>query len=162
MRLLKLIALLAMAVTAAAAAGTARGDDSPSWGPESPHFNLEVILRPGTDDDGFGLVKFRQPNDGSKIIYLDTWVRDLLPNTTYYLRRAVDTNADDNCTGTNWLTLGSITTDGKGTGRAALSRDVTAVASGTEFDIHFIITETPTSIVGVLESGCYQFTVDAD
>jgi hypothetical protein len=34
------------------------------------HFNLEVVLR----GDGFSLVKFRQPNDADKIVYLDTWV----------------------------------------------------------------------------------------
>jgi hypothetical protein len=162
MRLLKVFGLVATLATAVAAAGAARADDGPSWDPESPNFNLEVVLRPGTDDDGFGLVKFRQPNDGSKIIYLDTWVRDLAPNTTYYLRRAVDTTPDDNCTGSNWLTLGPITTDDRGTGRAAHSRNVTGIPSGMEFDIHFIITETPTSTVGVLASGCYQFTVDGD
>jgi hypothetical protein len=156
MRLLRFFALVATLTVTAAGAAQA------GWGPESPHFNLEVVLRPGTETDGFGLVKFRQPNDGRKIIYLDTWVRDLLPNTTYYLRRAVDLAPDDNCTGTNWLTLGSITTDDRGTGRAALSRDVTAIPSGQEFDIQFIVTETPTSIVGVLESDCYQFTVDPD
>ena len=162
MRLLQLFVFAATLAAAAAAAGAARADDGPPWGPENPNFNLEVVLRPGTDDDGFGLVKFRQPNDGSKIIYLDTWVRNLAPDTTYYLRRAVDMTPDDNCTGTNWLTLGSITTDDRGTGRAALSRNVTPIPSGTAFDIHFIITETPTSTVGVLESGCYQFVVEPD
>ena len=54
---------------------------SASWGPETPPFNLEVILR--GESGGFGLVKFRQPNDGQAIIYLDTWVRDLAPNTSY-------------------------------------------------------------------------------
>src|SRR5437660_3918851 len=72
------------------------------WGPETPNFNLEVVLR----GDGFGLVKFRQPNDADKIVYLDTWVRDLAPNTSYLLQRAVDTNVDDDCTSTGWLTLG--------------------------------------------------------
>src|SRR3954468_6957758 len=73
-----------------------------AWGPETPHFNLEVVLR----GDGFGLVKFRQPNDADKIVYLDTWVRDLAPNRSYYLERATDTTVDDNCTGTTWLRLG--------------------------------------------------------
>ena len=45
------------------------------WGPETPNFNLEVVLR----GDGFGLVKFRQPNDNALIIHLDVWVRDLEP-----------------------------------------------------------------------------------
>lgn len=162
MRLLKFIALLAVGTATAAVAGTARADGGLSWGPETPNFNLEVVLRPGTDDDGFGLVKFRQPNDGSKIVYLNTWVRDLLPNTTYYLRRATDPTPDDNCTGSNWATIGPITTDDSGTGRAALSRSLAAAPTGMEFDIYFIITETPTSTVGVLASGCYQFTVDGD
>ena len=35
-----------------------------SWGPETPHFNLEVILR--NDDGGFGHVEFRQPNDAQR------------------------------------------------------------------------------------------------
>jgi hypothetical protein len=89
-----------------------------SWGPETPNFNLEVILR----GEGFGLVKFRQPNDADQIVYLDTKVRDLAPNTSYELQRAVDATVDDNCTSDVWLTLGkgsvahSITTDEKGTG----------------------------------------------
>src|SRR2546428_697540 len=54
-----------------------------SWGPETPPFNDEIILRDVGDGNGFGHVKFRQPNDGDRIVYLDTWVRDLKPNTTY-------------------------------------------------------------------------------
>ena len=37
------------------------------WGPKTPHFNQEVILR----GEGFGLVEFRQPIDDARIIYLD-------------------------------------------------------------------------------------------
>ena len=87
-----------------------------SWGPETPNFNLEVILR----GDGFGHVKFRQPNDAQAIIYLDPWVRGLAPNTEYVLQRAVDAVVDDVCTSTAWLTLGrglepqSILTDAGG------------------------------------------------
>ena len=66
------------------------------WGPEAPNFNLEVILR----GEGFGLVKFRQPNDDSFIVNLDVWVRNLAPNTSYLLQRAVDTVVDDDCTST--------------------------------------------------------------
>jgi hypothetical protein len=135
-------------------------------GPETPNFNLEVVLRPaaGGPDKGFGLVKFRQPNDADKIVLLDVWVRDLLPNHSYRLQRAVDTNVDDNCTGTNWLTLGkglvpeAITTDDRGTGRAELFRDLAAVPTGMEFDIHFRVIDDTTNAV-VLESACYQFTV---
>src|SRR5262245_15746130 len=73
-----------------------------SWGPETPNFNLEIVLR----GEGFGLVKFRQPNDDQKIVYLDTWVRGLAPNTEYQLQRADDLTVDDDCTSKAWLTLG--------------------------------------------------------
>jgi hypothetical protein len=160
MRLLKLIATLATVSIVGVTA--ARADTGPPWGPETPNFNLEAILRPaaGGPDGAFGHVKFRQPNDTAKIVYLDTWVRDLTPNHAYYLQRATDLNVDDNCMGTNWLTLGQITTDATGTGRAALSRDLAAIQLGMAFDIHFRIVETPTATApAILESGCYQFVV---
>lgn len=131
-----------------------------SWGPETPNFNLEVILR----GEGFGLVQFRQPNDDALIIQLDTWVRDLAPNTSYLLQRAVDVTVDDDCTSTAWLTLGkglqpqSITTDARGTGREELFRSVAAFPVGSEFDIHFRVIDEATSNV-VLSSECYQFTI---
>ncbi|WP_121355912.1 hypothetical protein [Flavisolibacter nicotianae] len=130
--------------------------------PASPPFNLEVILR--GDNGAFGHVKFRQDNDAEKIVTLDTWVRDLAPNHEYKLQRAVDTNIDDNCTSTAWLTLGegstpqSIYTDATGTGRAGLWRDLSAVSSGSTFDIHFRVIDAATSAV-VLTSDCYQFVV---
>src|SRR5213595_4369849 len=77
-----------------------------SWGPETPPFNNEIILRDVTGGGGFGHVKFRQPNDDNLTVLLDTWVRDLAPNTSYRLQRAVDTDINDDCTGTAWLTLG--------------------------------------------------------
>ena len=162
MRLLKLFALLATLTTAAAAA--AQADVGPPWGPETPNFNLQAALRPpGGGDSGFGLVRFRQPNESDQIqtILLDVWVRDLAPNHLYYVQRAVDTNVNDDCTGTNWTmpTLGTITTDDTGTGRAALVRPLPASFLGREFDIHFRVAETETATSGVLESGCYQFTV---
>ncbi len=126
-----------------------------------PAFNLEAILR----GDGFGLVKFRQQKDPTQnIINLDVWVRDLLPNTSYSLQRAVDTTLDGVCTGTNWLTLGqgltpqSIDTDDAGTGRAALWRNLSLLAPGTAFDIHFRVIETGTTNVA-LQSDCYRFVV---
>jgi hypothetical protein len=131
-----------------------------SWGPETPNFNLEVILR----GDGFGLVRFRQPNDNTAIVYLDTWVRDLAPNTEYLLQRAVDPVVDDDCTGTAWLTLGrgldpqSITTDPSGTGREQLFRNLSAFPAGAGFDIHFRVVNATTQAV-VLESECYQFRI---
>lgn len=135
-------------------------DANPPWGPETPHFNLEVVLR----GEGFGLVRFRQPNDDTRIVYLDVWVRDVAPNTSYLLQRAVDTNVDDNCTSTSWLTLGkgsvpqSITTDATGTGGEELFRDLGAFAPGSEFDIHFRVIEEGSGAV-VLSSQCYQFTI---
>src|SRR5437899_13094330 len=66
-----------------------------SWGPETPPFNDEVILRDVTGNGGFGHVKFRQPNDADRIVNLDTWVRDLEPNSGYQLQRATDANVND-------------------------------------------------------------------
>jgi hypothetical protein len=149
-----------------AVAGAASGDNAaPPWGPETPNFNLQVILRPVGDGSGFGLVKFRQPNDADKIVYLDTWVRDLAPDHNYNLQRAVD-NPDGNCTSSTWLTLGRgttmppqpITTDDSGTGSAALYRNLAAFQAGTMFDIHFRVIDADT-LAPVLESACYQFTV---
>lgn len=133
---------------------------SASWGPETPTFNLEVLLR----GQGFGHVKFRQPNDADAVIVLDTWVRDLSPNTSYLLQRAVDTTIDGQCTSAAWLTLGrgltpqSIDTDERGTGRAALFRSVAAFPVGSTFDIHFRVIHAGTAEV-VLESSCYRFTI---
>lgn len=133
-----------------------------AWGPETPEFNLEVVLRGQVG--GFGLVKFRQPNDGDLIIYLDTWVRDLSPNTDYQLQRAVDTNLDGVCSSSGWLTLGKgltpavITTDDRGTGTESLWRSVAAFPIGSTFDIHFRVVDAATGAV-VLQSSCYEFTI---
>jgi hypothetical protein len=134
------------------------------WGPETPPFNLEVILRDISGGQGFGRVKFRQPNDADKVVYLDTWVRDLAPNHRYLLQRAVDTVLDGNCTSTAWLTLGkglvpqAIMTDDRGTGREDLFRDLAAVPTGSPFDIHFRVIDA-VSLAPVLQSDCYRFTV---
>ena len=144
---------------AVAAAGSSQ---SPAAA-EQPPFNLEAILR----GDGFGLVKFRQEQDSThNIVNLDVWVRDLLANTSYSLQRATDATLDGVCTGTNWLTLGEgstphpIVTDDTGTARAALWRDLSAVAPGTTFDIYFRVIENGTSPVHVaLQSDCYRFVV---
>jgi len=133
-----------------------------AWGPETPHFNLEVILQ--NDAGGFGHVKFRQPNDADLIVYLDTWIRGLAPNTSYQLQRAVDTTVDDDCTSAAWLTLGkgavaqAILTDASGTGREELFRSVAAFPVGAAFDIHFRVIEAGTGAVA-LTSECYQFTI---
>ncbi len=134
-----------------------------SSGPATPPFNDEIILTDATGAGGFGHVKFRQPKDGDVIIYLDTWVRDLAPNASYRLQRAVDTNVNDDCTSTTWLTLGlgptpqAIVTDDRGTGRAALWRTLAVSNIGTTFDIHFRVIDTAGAMV--LESACYQFVV---
>jgi hypothetical protein len=164
MRVIKLLAVFA-ALTAVAAAA-AQADVGPPWGPATPNLNLQVVLQPvaGGPDNGFGLVKFRQPKDADKIVYLDVWVRDLAPSHSFYLQRATDSSVNDDCIGTNWLTLGqglvpeTITTDQTGTGRADLFRNLAAIALGTQFDIHFRVIDAVTSAV-VLESACYQFTV---
>ena len=132
--------------------------------PVKPNFNLEVILRPVGDGDGFGHVKFRQANDDPTIIDLGVWVRDLAPNTHYRLQRAVDTALDDACTSQMWLTLGlgavaqDIVTDDRGTGRVDLFRVLTN-APGSAFDIHFRVVTATTVPTVVLESECYQFFV---
>jgi len=165
-------AVLSVSLIYAAACAVERPDpaapsltlSASAWGPESPPFNDEIILQDVSDGPAFGHVKFRQPNDGDRIVYLDTWVRDLKPNTTYQLQRATDTAVNDDCLGTNWLTLGrgttpqAITTDDRGTGRESLFRNLGTTAVGTAFDIHFRVIEQATGGV-VLESACYQFVV---
>jgi hypothetical protein len=161
---LTLVVLIPVIAAGALAAAARAGAAGPPWGPETPDFNLEVILRPVGDGGGFGHVKFRQPDDASKIVYLDTWARDLAPNHDYLLQRAVDTNLDGQCTSSAWLTLGAgstpepVTTDGEGTASTALYRDLAAVPVGATFDIHFRLIDAST-LAPVLESGCYQFTV---
>lgn len=131
-----------------------------AWGPEIPNFNLEVVLR---GNPGFGLVKFRQPNDSDFVVYLDAWVRGLLPNTAYRLQRAVDTTLDGTCASTDWLTLGqgltphAILTDDAGSGRAALWRGVPPLP-GSSFDIHFRVIADASGVTA-LQSGCYEFAI---
>ena len=133
-----------------------------AWGPATPNFNLEVVLR-ATTGTGFGLVKFRQPKDDAFIVHLDTWVRDLAPNHGYHLQRAVDLVVDDDCTSADWLTLGqgltpfAIITDDRGTGSAALWRAV-PMLPGTEFDIHFRVVDDVSGNVA-LQSECYQYQI---
>jgi len=141
----------------AASLGPSTSAGAPSL--EVAKANLEVILR----GDGFGLVKFRQPKDDETVVFLDTWVRSLTPNTSYLLQRAVDTTVDGSCTSTDWLTLGRgldpqpITTDDQGSGREALFR-ILPPTPGAEFDIHFRVIDAVTQAV-VLESDCYQFRI---
>ena len=155
-----IIALAGCGTDNTAPTGLLAPRQSNQWGPETPNFNLEVVLR----GDGFGLVKFRQPNDNALIIQLDTWVRDLEPNTAYVLQRAADTNLDGICSGTSWLTLGkglvsqSITTDDRGTGEESLFRNVATLGVGATFDITFRVVNVATLAV-VLTSDCYRYTI---
>lgn len=133
-----------------------------AWGPETPPFNVQLILRDVSGGSGFGHVKFRQPNDAELVVHLDVWVRDLAPNTSYRLQRAADGPADGNCTSGSWLTLGrgtqpqAIVTDDRGTGRAELFRLLTS-AVGSTFDIRQRVIDPSGAVV--LESACYQFVV---
>lgn len=135
-------------------------------GAETPPFNLEAVLRPPDGGTGFGLVKFRQPNDGMRRIYLDPWVRDLAPHAEFYLERAVDSSLDGVCTSASWLTLGqgltpqAIVTDAAGTARGAFYRDLPPALVGQTFDIHFRVVTT--GGVAVLQSDCHQFVVEPD
>lgn len=165
---MRLLAL--MTVGFAALAGSTfslAAQAGPPWGPESPPFNVEVILRDVAGGGGFGHVKFRQPNDAETKVYLDTWVRGLAPNHSYRLQRAVDAinNVDGACDSNSWLTLGRgsalppqpITTDEAGTGRELLWRTLPS-PPGSRFDIHFRVIDAATS-EPVLESACYEFAV---
>jgi hypothetical protein len=171
---LRLAALLLLPACADQSAGPAAPDTSTTpgesiqtaWGPAEPAFNLEAVLRSPDDGDGFGLVKFRQPNDEEFVVYLDAWVRDLAPNTAYALQRAVDLSPPNGqCDGeSGWLTLGkglvpqAIVTDQEGTGREQLFRAVPPTP-GVGFDIQFRIVDDATKSVVVLQSECYQYTI---
>jgi hypothetical protein len=134
--------------------------------PADPQFNLEVILRSPTGGRGFGLVKFRQPKDDLLIIQLDTWVRDLAPNSSFVLQRAADPELDGVCGSEAWLTLGkglvpqALNTDASGTAREDLSRNVSAFPVGAKFDIHFRVVDVATQSVVVLASACYEYTIN--
>ena len=134
--------------------------------PSGPCYNLDVVLKGNDKEKGMGFIKFRQDPDTARLISLETFVQNLVPNHEYLLQRAVDPAnvVDGDCTSTTWLTLGkgltpqSILTDGRGNGSEALWRDITAIARGTSFDIHFQIIDA-TSLEVVLTSDCYQYTV---
>ena len=94
----------------------------------------------------------------------DTWVKNLLPNHSYLLQRAVNPIADiTGCSSNSWLTLGeglqpkSIITNSHGEGSANLWRDISGIAPGTAFHIRFRILDEAT-MVPVLSSDCYDYT----
>ncbi len=133
-------------------------------GVQSRYFDLNVNLY--GEGNRRGHIKFRQDPDPAKIIELDIKMHHLDPNHEYLLQRAVDAInvVDGNCTSTSWLTLGkglvpqSILTDEHGKGSEELWRDVTAIPSGSTFDIHFRVIDAVSSAV-VLTSDCYQYQV---
>lgn len=130
--------------------------------PLTDPYNLDVTLN-GTGNVK-GNIMFRQDPDTLKIVTLETKIEQLQPNHEYLLQRAVDTQIDGNCTSTAWLTLGkgltprSIFTDPYGRGSEVLWRDLSALASGSVFDIHFQVVDAINMSV-VLTSGCFQYTV---
>jgi hypothetical protein len=133
------------------------------------HFDLDVTFHTENVKDqsnhGFGFLKFRQDPDTARIITLDTYVFNLLPNHSYLLQRAANPYSDTTtCTNASWLTLGKglvaqdIPTDNKGNGHETLFRDVTAVARGSAFHIDFQIVDAVT-LAPVLSSDCYEYIV---
>ncbi len=140
------------------------GPGSHDHGSKTPQYNLDVVLR----GKGYqlGYIQFRQDPDAAKIISLTTKLHKLLPNHEYLLQRSVDpiNVVDGDCTSTTWLTLGkgltpqSILTDSNGDGEEDLWRDISAIASGSTFDIHFQVIDAA-SLAVVLTSDCYEYKV---
>lgn len=134
--------------------------------PDDSGFNLNVVLKgdPKLTPLGVGYMEFRQDPDTARVIDLNTWVYRLQPNHSYLLQRAVDPIANAGCLSTAWLTLGlglqpqEIQTNSKGDGHADLWRNISSVARGTQFHIHFQIVDAVT-LVPVLNSDCYDYTV---
>ncbi len=131
-------------------------------------YNIDVTLK-GSDfkNPNFsatGFIKFRQDPDTNRIITLDTWIFNLQHDHDYILQRAVNPITDADCTSTAWLTLGkglvsqAIHTDAKGNGYEELFRDITSIARGTTFRIHFQVLDAVT-LETVLTSDCEQYTV---
>jgi len=132
------------------------------------HFDLDVTFHTENLKDqsnrGFGFLKFRQDPDTARVITLDTYIFNLLPNHSYLLQRAANPFSDPTCTNASWLTLGmglvaqDIATDSKGEGHETLFRNVTAIARGTAFHIDFQIVDAVT-MTPVLSSDCYEYIV---
>jgi len=132
------------------------------------HFDLDVTFHTENLKDqsnrGFGFLKFRQDPDTARVITLDTYIFNLLPNHSYLLQRAANPFSDPTCTNASWLTLGmglvaqDIATDSKGDGHETLFRNVTAIARGTAFHIDFQIVDAVT-LTPVLSSDCYEYIV---
>ena len=133
---------------------------------KQPVYDLDVILLGMTNESpGAGFIKFRQNPDSPGIITLDTKVTRLEAHHAYILERAVNPIADTTgCSSTAWLKLGagltplSIHTDAYGNGEAELWRNVSAIAAGTAFHIHFQVVDSVSS-TPVLTSDCYNYVV---
>jgi hypothetical protein len=157
-----LLAVIAALTVVPAAAARAGADAHPS-GSER---NFVAGLRPVSDGPvhAFGVLLFRQPHDTEKVVFLDVWALGLAPHHSYSLQRATDSTVDDDCQGTNWLTLGrglepqAIETNELGFGRAHLFRDLGAFPDGTRFDIQFRVIDSVTQDVELVSS-CHQYTV---
>ena len=164
MRTLRLPVLAVIAALTLVPAAAARADAVAH--PSGSERNFVALLRPvsGGPPHAFGVVLFRQPHDTAKVVFLDVWTLGLAPNRSYSLQRATDSSVDDDCQGTNWLTLGrgvdpqAIETNELGFGRAHLFRDLAAFPEGTRFDIQFRVIDSVTQDV-VLLTSCHQFTV---
>ncbi|MEP6628421.1 MAG: hypothetical protein ABJA32_10575, partial [Ginsengibacter sp.] len=132
--------------------------------PVNDKYNLDVQLYGSSKNVARGFIAFRQDPAKPKIITLDTYVQHLQANHEYLLQRAVDpiNVVDGNCTSTAWLTLGlgltpqSIITDNQGNGHQKLWRDLSSLASGSDFDIHFQVIDAVTNDV-VLSSNCFEY-----
>ncbi len=139
------------------------GANPSSSASEPYHYNLNVILQNNTGQgDSRGEIKFRQDQNTDRIIVLSTRVIRLLPNHSYLLQRAVDPIAGTGCLNIGFPlirnTTTAIDTDNQGNGYAELWRDISSVAHGTAFYIHFQIVDATTSAT-VLSSDCYQYAV---
>jgi hypothetical protein len=83
-------------------------------------------------------------------------VRDMPPNSTFAVQRKFDPNPDGQCTGIEWVTLGSITTSEGGAGAAHFATDRRApFVSGFRFDIQYRVVGNGTE----LQSECLTLTV---
>ncbi len=128
-------------------------------------FNLNVVFHgDAKSPKSSGYMEFRQDPDTARVIDLNTWVHNLEPNHSYLLQRAVDPITNPDCASTAWLTLGlgltpqDILTNSKGDGHADLWRNISSVARGTQFHIHFQIVDAVT-LATVLTSDCFDYTV---
>ena len=131
----------------------------------NPLYDLNVPLTSAGKYSGQGYIKYRQDPDTARVITLDTWVYKLQPNHSYVLQRAVNPIADiTGCSSVAWLTLGeglqpkSIITNAHGDGYAKIWRNISGIARGVGFHIHFQIVDAVT-LETVLTSDCYDYTV---